>query len=174
MNAEPTPTAAPAPAKLALGRILAPTDFSECGRKAALYALRLAEQAGARLTLLHVLDLPAQAYGMISTGDGFLSGEEIEQFYRGARRQAEARLAAAKAELPATGVTIETALEIGRPAEHIIEQAGKLPADLVVLGTHGYSGLKHLLLGSTAERVVRGAPCPVLVVREHERDFVAD
>lgn len=170
----PAPSPAPAPANpLAIARILAPTDFSECGKKAVRYALRLAEQAGARLTLVHVLDLPAQAYGMISTGDGFLSGEEIEKFYRGARRQAEASLAAARAELPPHGVEIDTVVEVGRPAEHVIDLARKLPADLVILGTHGYTGLKHLLLGSTAERVVRGAPCPVLVVREHERDFVA-
>jgi universal stress protein A len=61
---------------------------------------------------------------------------------------------------------------IGRAFDEITAAAREQKADLIVISTHGYSGVKHVVLGSVAERVVRHAPCPVLVVREHERDFV--
>jgi nucleotide-binding universal stress UspA family protein len=60
----------------------------------------------------------------------------------------------------------------GRAFQEIAEAARSLPADLIIIATHGYTGIKHALLGSTTERVVRHAPCPVLVVREGGREFV--
>ena len=67
---------------------------------------------------------------------------------------------------------IETLQRLGVPYEEIVDVAKELAVDLIVIATHGYTALKHFLLGSTTERVVRLAPCPVLVVREGERDFV--
>ena len=67
---------------------------------------------------------------------------------------------------------IETLQRLGVPYEEIVDVATELAVDLIVIATHGYTTLKHFLLGSTTERVVRLAPCPVLVVREGERDFV--
>jgi universal stress protein A len=69
-------------------------------------------------------------------------------------------------------ITSEELVHIGRPYEEIITVAKEHKADLIIIATHGRSGLKHAFLGSTAERVVRHAPCPVLVVREREREFV--
>ena len=69
-------------------------------------------------------------------------------------------------------VAADTLVRTGAPTEEIVNAAKKLPADIIVISTHGRGGLKHVLLGSVAERVVRHAPCPVLVVREHERDIV--
>ena len=69
-------------------------------------------------------------------------------------------------------LTERTLVRQGRSFHEIAEAARTLKADLIIISTHGYSGLKHALLGSTTERVVRHAPCPVLVVREHEREFV--
>jgi universal stress protein A len=65
-----------------------------------------------------------------------------------------------------------TLLRSGRPAYEIVEAAKRLDTDLIIISTHGHTGLKHVFLGSTAENVVRYAPCPVLTVREHEHEFV--
>ena len=66
------------------------------------------------------------------------------------------------------GVAVETRLVTGIPSEDIVRLGQELPADLIIMGTHGRSGMSHLLLGSVAERVVRKAPCPVLTVRQEE------
>lgn len=157
---------------LHLQRILVATDFSEGGRKALRYALRLAEQSGAELTILHVVELPTDAYSWVESSGGFIAGEDIERFYADARRQAADEVAQAEVDLPPHRCHLQTALRTGQPRDQIVRAARELPADLLVIGTHGFTGLKRFLLGSTAEGVVRYAPCPVLVVREHERDFV--
>jgi universal stress protein A len=71
-----------------------------------------------------------------------------------------------------SNIKIATLQRPGVPYEEIVNVATELAVDLVVIATHGYTALKHFLLGSTTERVVRLAPCPVLVVREQERDFI--
>ena len=71
------------------------------------------------------------------------------------------------------GVVVETKTVTGIPSEEIVRLGKELPADLIIMGTHGQGGMWHLLLGSVAERVVRKAPCPVLTVRKEEHDFVA-
>jgi nucleotide-binding universal stress UspA family protein len=70
-------------------------------------------------------------------------------------------------------ISLETLVRSGSPAVEIIDVAKRLPADLIVISTHGRTGLKHVFLGSVAEHVVRHAPCPALVVREHEHEFIA-
>jgi nucleotide-binding universal stress UspA family protein len=72
-----------------------------------------------------------------------------------------------------SNIQIETSQRLGTPYEEIVKVAKEREVDLIVIATYGYTGLKHFLLGSTAERVVRIAPCPVLVVRQEERDFVS-
>ena len=69
------------------------------------------------------------------------------------------------------GVATKTMLRTGLPAHEIVEAAKELDTDLIIIATHGYTGWKHFCIGSTAERVVRAAPCPVLVVREKEHQF---
>ena len=73
---------------------------------------------------------------------------------------------------PPENVRGQALVRLGQPHREITEAAKELHVDLIVLATHGYTGLKHAFLGSTAERVVRHAPCPVLTVREREHDFV--
>ncbi|MBS0658721.1 MAG: universal stress protein [Verrucomicrobia bacterium] len=173
--APPTTAATPQPAAgqaIRLQHILAPIDFSDNGRKTLRYALRLAELSGAEVTILHVVELPTDAYSWVESSGGFIAGEDIERFYADARRQAAEEVAKVETELPPHRCRLETVLRTGQPRDQIIKAARELPADLVVIGTHGYTGLKRLILGSTAEGVVRYAPCPVLVVREQERDFV--
>jgi len=147
----------------ALRRILVPTDFSRDAEEAARAVRRLLPADGEppRLILLHVYHLPVEftAYGTVPTSLAWMDdiGGEIES-----------RLESLAADLRQDGIEVEIAAREGYPPEAIVEEAAKRGADLVAMGTHGRSGLRHLLLGSTAERVVAMAPCPVLTVRRRE------
>jgi nucleotide-binding universal stress UspA family protein len=142
---------------LTLRRILCPTDFSDVSLRAEAYAAALASHYEATLHLLHVdPPLPLMApYGEVPV--------DIRLFEE-QRAQAVADLAAAKTRAQTSGITVETSLRGGHAAREILEVVRDQSADLVVLGTHGRSGVEHLLLGSVAEKVLRKAPCPVLVV----------
>lgn len=147
-----------------LGRILHATDFSACARRALEYARFLAEACSARLEILHVLEFPP---GM--DPDYAVNVLYLERL----RKEIDGQLAelvreAAKGTLAARGELgrVATARQVvGIASQKIVEAARESDADLVVLGTHGRTGLEHILLGSTAERVIRTAPCPVLAVR---------
>ncbi len=153
------------PSYLRLKRILVPVDFSEFSKKAVRYAVRFAEQFGASLILVHVVD-------PVRYPESVIIPPAMEEANQARVRQARKALGAfARKVLPVT-VTSETVPLLGVPFEEIVKAAKTMEADLIVIGTHGHTGLKHLLLGSTAERVVRLAPCPVLTVREHEHEFV--
>jgi universal stress protein A len=78
----------------------------------------------------------------------------------------------AKEQIP-VDISSETLVKIGYASEEIVKAANQLPADLIVISTHGHTGLRHVFLGSVAEHVVQRAPCPVLVVREREREILA-
>lgn len=141
-------------------RILVPIDFSECSKQALRYALPMAKERGATLTLLYVV---APVYGV---GEyGAVDSTALEARMRSAADQELAKLIEEEVhgEVPALSV-----VRLGAPASEVVEAARELPADLIVLATHGRTGLKHVLIGSVAEHVVRRAPCPVLVVREPE------
>ena len=149
-----------------LKRILVPIDFSECSRNALVYGLRFAQQFGGQLLLVHVVE------PMIVPENMLMAVPELPEAGGNLVNEAQARLAQlAKKEIPAE-VKTEVAVRVGRPYHEIIEAAKAEAVDLIVIATHGYTGLKHVFLGSTAERVVRHATCPVLTVREPERDIV--
>jgi nucleotide-binding universal stress UspA family protein len=144
---------------LPLTRILCPTDFSEVSTKAEAYATALASRYGASLHLLHV-DPPTPVmspYGEIPV--------DIRLF-EDQRHQAEHDLAAARARAHAAGVAADASIRGGYPAREVLAVAALEHSDLIVLGTHGRGGVEHLLLGSVAEKVMRKASCPVLVVPE--------
>jgi nucleotide-binding universal stress UspA family protein len=84
----------------------------------------------------------------------------------------EARLGGLRHQEIGDGSKGETIVQMGEPYKEIINIAKARKVDLIIIATHGYTGMKHMMLGSTAERVVRQAPCPVLVVREKEKEFV--
>jgi nucleotide-binding universal stress UspA family protein len=154
------------PRRLRLKRILVPTDFSAQSKKALKYALEFAEQFGASLILAHVVT------PMIYPPDAGLVPIEMQGMGLNLEKQARESLAAlAKREVP-PGTTVRTVIRTGNPYYEIANIALEQGADLIVISTHGYTGLKKVLLGGTAERVVRHAPCPVLVVRDREKDFV--
>ncbi len=139
--------------------ILAPTDFSEFSKKAIDYAFGLAQQFGAKLSLLHVIEMPAfPVEGFVPPGPGATLLEDLE-------RQARLDLAGLLPEAKAAKVEVVRLVVMGKPYREIVETAAAENVDLIVMATHGRTGLSHLLIGSVAERVVRTAPCPVLTLR---------
>jgi len=150
------------PSHLKLKSILVPFDFSSPAEKALAYAVQFAEQFNARIHLLHVV-----APVMYPPDAGFVPIEEPKLM-----AASKTRLTSLAHEKIQPERLSEIEVRIGNPYWEIAEVARQLPADLIVIATHGYTGLKHVIMGSTAERVVRHAPCPVLVVRLEERDFI--
>jgi universal stress protein A len=143
-----------------LRRILHPSDFSPASRPAFQQALDMAKSNRAELLLVHVL---APIAPMV--GDGYVSPRAWEDLERSVqahgRRQLDALLARARrAKVRVRGLLLE-----GPPHEAIVRSARSKRADLIVMGTHGRSGLAKLFLGSVAERVVGSARCPVVTVR---------
>jgi len=149
-----------------LKSILVPVDFSGPSEKAIQYALGFAEQFGAMLTLLYVVE-PA----VYPTELGYVPAE-IDTLYRTMHETARQKLEAIAVKQIPQDLRAKTLIRVGQPHREIITAAKELGVDLIIIATHGYTGLKHTFLGSTTERVVRHAPCPVLTVRERERDFV--
>lgn len=157
-----TRTALKSPLKLK--RILVPIDFSDCSKKALQYALPLAKEHSAALTLLYVVP---PAYGVAEYGVVDYAHLESSMIESG-----KAELAKLVEEIVRGEVAAEALSRVGSPGLEIISAARDLPADLIIIGTHGRTGLKHVLLGSVAEQVVQRAPCPVLVVREREHECI--
>ena len=137
-------------------RILVPTDFSETSDAALNYGIDLALTFGARLFLVHV---PGE------TGVNFEADFPMVQFENATRERLETLVS------PRDMITLrpEYALRLGTPADEIVRYAGSREIDLIVMGTHGRSGVAHMVMGSVAEKVVRTAPCPVVTVRHPER-----
>ena len=154
------------PATIKLKTILVPVDFSPSARKALHYAVSFAEQFGATIPVLNVVE-PA----VYPTELGYIP-VEIDTLHKTMNTSAREKLAqVAKEQIPPR-YRANALVRVGRPYHEITVAAKELNVDLIVIATHGYTGLKHVVLGSTAERVVRHAPCPVLTVREREHDFV--
>jgi nucleotide-binding universal stress UspA family protein len=140
-------------------QILAPTDFSRFSREAAAWAFELAGKFGAKVLLFHVVELPA--YPLEGLPPSRLGGTLLEDL----ERQAEADLAKVMPEAQGAKVEVTRRVVVGIPYRKIVEVAQEEQADLIVMATHGRTGLSHLFMGSVAERVVRTAPCPVLTMR---------
>lgn len=147
---------------LSVNRILAAADFSETSDKAFDYALSLAKVFEAEVVALHILQEPilyqpttAQSYR--------------DEFERKMQDQLDEMLKRHTCE----GVNVTTAMRQGAPFVEIIQFAEAEKCDMIVLGTHGHGPLQHMLMGSVAEKVVRKAKCPVLVVRPDQHQFVS-
>ncbi len=144
-------------------RIVVATDFSDCSRSAIDYALHLAERLDAEVELLHVFERPV--YFDVGIAHSLQVQHGVEQWLKDLRQEADQRLRALAEELRRQKAVVRTVLREGRAVDEILKAAQPAQTDLVVLGTHGRTGLPHVVLGSVAERVVRQAPCPVLTVR---------
>jgi universal stress protein A len=140
-------------------QILAPTDFSEFSKQAVESALALARRFKAKLLLLHVVELPAYPVeGVWPSPLGTALLEDLE-------RQARLDLAQVLPDTPHVTVEVIRQVVVGTPYRKIVDVAAAENVDLIVMATHGRTGLSHLVMGSVAERVVRTAPCPVLTIR---------
>jgi universal stress protein A len=149
----------------AIARILVPMDFTEHSDRALGYATTFARAFGARLELVHVVEDPFVS-GAWSSEIAVWSLSTIPELLEQLIADAHQRLAKLKARRAADGIQIETTVLSGSPERAIVERAQAGDFNLIVMGTHGRSGLSHALMGSVAERVVRKAPCPVLTVRD--------
>ncbi len=148
-----------------LNRILAPTDFSEYSTSAMHYACELADRFGAQLHVLTVVNVSTPLYA----DPEFMPIEEfVLREEQAARNQLQQQPDAPWSEK----LNVVRELKTGTPFLEIIRYAKEKTIDLIVLGTHGRTGLAHALMGSVAERVVRKSPCPVLTVRDPEHKFV--
>ena len=149
-----------------LKKVLVPTDFSESARHALTYGISFAREYEAELTLLHVVENLTVGYA----SDLFpVPMAEVFQEISGYARTELAKLGE---EARAKNVTVGEVVVQGKPSAEIMRFARETEVDMIVLGTHGKGMLDQALFGSTTERVVRRAPCPVLTVRLAEHEFV--
>lgn len=141
-----------------LERILCPTDFSEASEAALTYAINLAKQVGAEIRLLHTYSLPTYyAFPEVALIPS-------EEYALRCSTVGQDRLDELKARHTDAGVTIHSALLVGPAATEIARDAGSHKADVIVMASRGHGQLANLVLGSVTERVLRIAPCPVIVV----------
>jgi nucleotide-binding universal stress UspA family protein len=147
----------------AFRRIVHPTDFSRGSAAALRRAVALAKACRAPLVLVHVMTPPSPFVGEDSAPSSYAELLAV------ARRSAKRRLAALLARTRREGVRARSVFAEGLPADEILRAARRARADLIVMGTHGRTGLSHFFMGSVAERVVRESRCAVLTVRAHGR-----
>jgi len=146
---------------LEIHKILVPVDFSDHSRRALDEAIGLAEVFGAELHLLHCYQIhPASIapYGIVVP----------ESLDHDVRMAALRRLSEWRENASARGIRVQEHITANFPADEIAAMAEKLGADLILMGTRGLTGLKHVLLGSVAERTIRAAPCPVMTVKHRK------
>lgn len=147
-------------------RIVVPMDFSECSNRGLKYATALAERFDAEVMLVHAieapLNLPPQT--LVNVDPGGTSIPIMDYV----RQAAERRMEAVLHELANAKVRASSVIELGDVRDVVLAQAARAGADMIVMGTNGRTGLRHLLIGSIAEDVVRRASIPVLTIRVHE------
>jgi nucleotide-binding universal stress UspA family protein len=144
-------------------RILCPVDFSECSMRALDYAVSLAQEADACLTVQHVFDLEGT---MSEHWRDRLTPPSLRQELEMLEDERRERLARALPESVSTYCDVETVMTSGTPYREILRLAGEKQSDLIVLGVHGRGAADLLFFGSTTNQVVRQAACPVLTIRE--------
>jgi nucleotide-binding universal stress UspA family protein len=141
--------------------ILVPVDFSHASLEGLKYAIQFARKVRAKIVVLSVIH-----YGYAYTADGYAM-YDLSPLEEAAHAAAAREMQLFVRRVRFGAVKLETAIEIGPPVQQICAFAEKRKADLIITPTHGYTGFQHVMIGSTAEQVVRRAPCPVLVVPSH-------
>lgn len=149
-----------------IARILLPTDFSDYSTAATKYACELAARFDSELHVLHTLE------HYLSPTPTFGFGLDMPTFVKESKAAAEKKLTRLIDSSWSVGRTVIRSVIEGSPRVEIIRYAREANIDLIVLSTHGRTGLSHVMLGSVAESVVRTAPCPVLTVRPEGHQFV--
>ena len=153
------------PQILNVKKVLVPIDFSTTSQKAFQYALRFAERFGCEIVLLHVVEPEEAIAGTPLAVDIFAQPEEDTA-------AAQAELASFAASSRNGSKSFRSVVRTGHAPNEITKAAKDFDVDLIMIASHGYTSWRHLCIGSTAERVMRAAPCSVLVVREKEHDFI--
>lgn len=152
--------------KIDLNRILVPIDFSEHSKRALKYAIPFAQQFIASIDLIYVVE-PTIYPADFSFGQAGFPNVEEELRAAGSNELDTLIKKEIAGRVPAKKV-----IRTGKPFYEIIQYAREAKMDLIIIATHGHTGMEQILFGSTAEKVVRKAPCPVLVVRTGEREFI--
>jgi nucleotide-binding universal stress UspA family protein len=147
-----------------LKKLLVPIDFSDASLKAIEYAVPFARHSGGTVHLIHVIERPIFLSDLPDINVANLDANLV--------KDATAQLLSMANEEIEELIPVQPVVRIGQPFVEILAAAKALNIDLIIMATRGNTGLKHVILGSTAERVVRHAGCPVLVVREREHDFI--
>ncbi len=146
-------------------KILVPIDFSDYSKNSLKYAVNFVKQYKAELYLIYVVE-PVIYPPDFSMGQIAIPSVDLEMD----KRAIEELDKLAKKEIP-TDVVVNTIVKTGKPFIEIIETAAEEDIDLIIIATHGHTGVEHILFGSTAEKVIRKAPCPVLTLREPIKGF---
>ena len=146
--------------------ILCPVDFSKYSDIIVNYALALAEPFGSHIYLVHSIEtlLPDPEYTT-----AFI---DFERLYDDLQKNAQKQLGKIEKRFEEKHIPVSSNVVMGKPFIEIIKYAKSIPADLIIIGTHGASALSHILFGSTADKVVRKSPCPVLTLKHPDHSFV--
>lgn len=155
---------------VSIHRILFPTDFSEPAMEAQKYAMALADRFGAELHLLHVVAPEVAMPLPDSTTSWMLPATDLKLLVETAEKRLLQELGSGWTE----GCRTKHTAVVGNAVEEIVKYAKEHEIELIVIGTHGRTGLSHLLLGSVAEKLVRLATCPVLTVHPQGHQFLID
>lgn len=146
-------------------KILYPTDFSEFSEYALPYVLDMAKKFSSDVVALHVLTPPTYAVSPEFAVD-------LTEIQKNMQAAAEKSMEKLLKRFDEEGITVRSIIQVGTAFAEIVATARDEDSDLIILATHGYGAVKHMLLGSTTEKVVRKAPCPVLTIRHPEHEFV--
>jgi nucleotide-binding universal stress UspA family protein len=148
-----------------INKVIVPIDFSDYSKKAFGYAIDFSKHFNASITLVYVVE------PQIYPADFTMGQVAIPNVDANLSEAAEKELLTLIDSTDFDKSKIDYKIRIGQPFHEIIEAAAELDADLIIIATHGHTGVEHLLFGSTAEKVVRKAPCPVLTLREPIKGF---
>ena len=149
---------------ISLKKILCPIDHSDCSKEALKYAVSFAMRDEAKLYLLHIIDIRSFNESLNAMPTQIPDNETLEQL--------RIKLLDCIPEEIRDDMDVEATVIQGIPFAEIISTAKKKEIDMIVIGSHGRTGLKHMMMGSVSEKVVRKAPCPVLTVRQPGHEFV--
>ena len=151
--------------ELTIKKILVPIDFSDNSKNSLKYSVYMAKQFNAQLTLVYVVE-PVIYPPDFSMGQVVFPATDHDMYNRANDELAKL----AESEVPPE-IKVDTVIKTGKPFIEIIETAKEADSDLIIIGSHGHTGVEHILFGSTAEKVVRKAPCPVLTLRDPIKGF---
>lgn len=145
-------------------KILCPIDHSDCSKEALKYAVTFAMKDEAKLYLLHIIDIRSFNDSLVAMSHQIPDEETLEQL--------RIKLLDCIPEEIRDDMNVEAIVVQGIPFAEIISTAREKDIDMIVIGSHGRTGISHMMLGSVSEKVVRKAPCPVLTVRQRDQEFV--